>query len=181
MVGQGILSFYNLKAEGVSKQKEILDMILYVSIGFIIPFFFKRPQELIFLLTNVIIVLAALNISGKKLIPVLIAPILGAIGGAYLFGDVAFVIIPFTPLIFLADLIFVYMIKWLYLGRNYNFFIPLFIGSVAKYLILVISAYAFIMKGLAPDVFLIGFGRIQLILAFLGGMIAYFLFKLKKE
>lgn len=181
MVRLDILSIFDLVAQEVSREKEIFDMITYTIIAFSIPFFFKRPQELIFIITNVFIILAALNLKWKYIIPVLLAPSVGAFAGAYVFGDFTFVITYFIPIIWIADIILISLFKWLHLSRNLNFFITLFIGSTIKYLILALSAYAFILNGLAPRVFMLGFGKIQLITAFSGGVIAYLISYFRKN
>ena len=177
----GIKNLFNLTAGQISERKEIIDMITYSAIGFVAHFFFKHPQERLGIVINTLLVLAALNLRGKKLIPVIILPSLGALLGSYLFHDMTFMILSFVPLLWIGNTILVLAFKWLYLERKINFFLTLFIGATTKYLFLTLAAYVFIVYGLAPDVFMQSMGRIQLITAVFGGIIAFLVTNVKLE
>lgn len=176
---KGLVNLFNLTAEKVSSQKEILDMVTYSVIGFAVYFFFKNPQELLYLIASTLLVLAALNIRGAKLIPVIILPSIGALLGSYVFHNSTFIIPLFIPLIWLGNIIIIFAFKFMYLERKINFFLTLFIGATTNYLFLLFSAYGFILLGLAPTVFLIPMGTMQLASSIFGGVIAFLIISIK--
>lgn len=165
----------------ISEKKEFLDIMFYSILAFIIPFLFKRPIELIFMITNIVIFLTAFNIKGKKIFFVVLLPAVGAFIGSSISRDMTFIIPMFIPIIWVGEAILVFAIKWLYLYRDINFFLVLFIAATTKYLFLTVFAYIFIMNSLAPPTFMLAMGKIQLIAALIGGAMAYFIVKINKK
>ncbi|MDD5182243.1 MAG: hypothetical protein PHC66_03675 [Candidatus Nanoarchaeia archaeon] len=178
---KGWLNIFNATLAKVSRPREICDIITYSAIGFMTHFFFKNPQELLGITINILLVLAALNIRGWRLIPVIVLPSLGALLGGYFFHNMTFVVPLFMPILWLGNFILVFAFKYLYLERKVNFFLTLFIGATTKYLVMVLSAYAFIYFSLAPTIFLASMGRIQLVTAIFGGIIAFFIINFKPK
>jgi len=179
---KGRINLFNMVLEKISERREFFDMLTYTLIGFTVHFFFKNPQELLGITINTLLVLAALNLRGWRLIPVIILPSIGALLGSYFFHDMTFIVLAFIPIMWLGNAILVFAFKYLYLARKINFFLTLFIGATTKYLFLTLSAYVFVYFSLVPDVFMLSMGRIQLVTAVFGGLLAFLItnVKLKK-
>jgi hypothetical protein len=173
------LSLFNLTLGKFSEQREIFDMITYASIGFIVHFFFKNPQLLLGITIDTLLVLAALNLRGKKLIPIIVLPSIGAVLGSFVFHNMTFMIFSFVPVLWLSNTLFIFIFKWVYLERKVNFFLTLFIAAVTNYLFLTLTAYAFVVYGLAPEIFMVSMGTIQLFTAIAGGILAFLIVNVK--
>lgn len=156
-----------------------LEMIIYTSVCFFVPFFLGHPQLLVGIIVNAALILSALNLKGYKLLPVIIAPALGAFSRGLIFGPYTIYLMYMIPFIWLGNALLVFCFKYfkLKLGKNYLF--TLIIGALLKSGFLFLMAFLLYNLGIIPIVFLTAMGIIQLTTAFAGGIAAYGINKIK--
>lgn len=151
---------------------ELFEIILYTTISFFLPLMVGHPQIVVGVLVNALLITSALNIKGYKLLPVIIAPALGALSRGILFGPFTIFLLYMIPFIWVGNAILIYAFKWLNLDKKLNQWITLLIGSVAKAAFLFTIAYILFSLKLIPVLFLTAMGIFQLYTAILGGIIA---------
>ncbi|MCX6769154.1 MAG: hypothetical protein NT051_00535, partial [Candidatus Micrarchaeota archaeon] len=81
--------------------REYAEMLLYSVIVFSLPFVLGHEQLLVGAFVNCALVLAALNLRGARLLPVIILPSIGAFLAGMVFGAAA------QPLLYLVPFIWV--------------------------------------------------------------------------
>jgi len=171
----------NLQDYVLSNSYQYFEMILYTMVCFFLPLFIGHPQILVGIIVNSLLIVAALNLKGYKLLPVIIAPALGVLGRGALFGPFTVYLLYMIPFIWIGNTILVYSFKWLRLRLKKNYFLTLLLGSLFKSGFLFLSALVLYSLGIVPVVFLTAMGIIQLITAFSGGVIAYGFQEVKKK
>lgn len=152
---------------------QYFEMIIYTIIAFSIPLVIGHSQILVGTIVNAALIAGALNLKGYKLLPVIIAPSLGALTAGLLFGPLTIYLLYMIPFIWVGNSILVLSFKWLKLKLNKNYFITLLLGSGLKSGFLFISALILYSLGLIPVMFLTAMGIIQLVTAIGGGIPAY--------
>ena len=76
----------NLQDYVLSNAYENIEMIVYTTISFFLPLLIGHPQIVVGIVVNSLLISGALNVRGYKLLPIIIAPALGAISRGILFG-----------------------------------------------------------------------------------------------
>lgn len=153
---------------------ENIEMSVYTLIGFLLPVFIGHPQIIVGITVNAVLIMAALNLKGYKLLPVIIAPALGALMRGMLFGPFTIYLVYMIPFIWIGNAILVFFFRWLKVRMNKNYFLTLIIGAVTKSGFLFLIAFLLFRLEIIPAIFLTSMGILQLSTALIGGVGAYF-------
>jgi hypothetical protein len=149
--------------------KENIEVFIYSSICFFLPLFLGHPQLLVGIVVNSALVLSALRLKTKQLLPVIIMPALGALSRGILFGPFTIYLLYMIPFIWIGNAILVYFTK-----RINRKLIALPLGAIIKSGFLFGAAFVLVKLAVIPAVFLIAMGPVQLLTAFSGGTLALF-------
>ena len=163
----------NLQDYVLSNAHQYFEMVLYTAVCFFLPLFIGHPQIFVGIMVNTLLIASALNIKGTKLLPVIIAPSLGALSRGVLFGPFTIFLIYMIPFIWIGNTILVFSFKWLKLRLKKNYWLTLGISSLLKSGFLFLAAYVLYSLGIVPVIFLTAMGVMQLITALSGGIAAY--------
>lgn len=161
--------------------QENIEMVTYTVICFLLPFVLGHPQLLVGSVVNCVLVLAALNIRGWKLVPIIMFPSIGVLSAGVLFGTASIALLYLMPFIWLGNAILVFGIKELQLHRKFNPALSLLAAAVAKTVFLFLSAFVLVSFGAIPALFLASMGMLQLQTALIGGVGAFVLQMIKKR
>jgi hypothetical protein len=159
----------------LSNIAENVEMVVYSIISFFLPIVIGHPQIVVGILVNALLITAALNLKGYKLLPVILAPSLGALSAGLLFGKFTAFLLYLAPFIWIGNAILVFAFKWLKLKLKKNYLLTLIVGAGVKSLFLFGSAFLLFKLGIIPVVFLTAMGILQLTTALGGGIAAYVL------
>ena len=170
---QYLYKLSNLQEYALSHVTENIEMVVYTAVSFFLPIVIGHPQIVIGILVNAMLITAALNLKGYKLLPVILAPALGALSAGLLFGKFTVFLLYLIPFIWVGNAILVFSFKWLKLRLKKNYLLTLVLGSGAKSLFLFGSAFLLFKLGIIPVVFLTAMGIMQLTTALGGGVAAY--------
>ena len=163
----------NLQDYELSNVSQHVEMVVYTVASFFLPIVIGHPQIVVGMLVNTMLITAALNLKGYKLLPIILAPSLGALSAGLLFGKFTMFLVYLIPFIWVGNAILVFAFKWLKLRLQKNYLLTLVIGSGAKSLFLFGSAFLLFKLGIVPVMFLTAMGIIQLTTALGGGIVAY--------
>jgi len=152
---------------------ELLEITLYTIVSFFLPLMIGHPQIILGIIINTLLITSALNIKGYKLLPVIIAPTLGALSRGILFGPFTLFLLYMVPFIWIGNSILVFAFKYLKLDKKFNYWLTLFIGSATKAAFLFTIAYILFTLKLVPALFLTAMGIFQFYTAIAGGIIAF--------
>ncbi len=156
----------------LSLAQEYAEMILYALVAFSLPFILGHEQLLVGSVVNCALVLAALNLRGARLLPVILLPSIGALLAGMIFGPLSAYLVYMLPFIWLGNSILIFAVKELVLSRGKNRLAALVAGASAKTALLSASAFALFLFGLVPVQFIAAFGILQLATALCGGTAA---------
>ena len=176
----------------LSRIQEYVEMLVYATISFSLPFLLGHEQLLVGAVVNCALVLAALNLKGARLLPVIILPSIGAYLAGLIFGVASPALLYMIPFIWAGNAVLVLCIKYFVLGdvkpagfpsadkalpsfvfdKKTNRFAALGFGAGAKALFLFLSAFALLSFGMVPAAFLTTMGIFQLMTAAMGGAAA---------
>ncbi|MDD5181746.1 MAG: hypothetical protein PHC66_01075 [Candidatus Nanoarchaeia archaeon] len=173
-------SIFNKQEFQISNIQELIELSVYSALAFFIPMFLKQPQFLVGSLVNMALVLAAFNLRGIKLLPVILFPSLGIIAGGYVFGGFTMYLVYALPFIWLGNALIVLAFKWLQLQHNLRFFPVLWIASAAKTAVILGAAFVLVSLAIIPKAFM-NMGMLQLVTALVGGTMAFAVQKLKNR
>jgi hypothetical protein len=165
----------------LSLGRENVELVLYTVVSFFIPFLLTQPQLFVGSLVNCALVLAALNLRGRQLLPMVLLPSLGVLAGGFVFGASTGALIFMVPFIWLGNAVLVLGIKEICLARKNNFALALGESAVAKSALLFVAAFALLHFGLVPAAFLTAMGIFQLYTALIGGAAAFAVQAVKKR
>jgi len=154
-------------------KQELFEIILYTAVSFFLPLLVGHPQIIVGVLVNTLLITSALNVKGYRLLPVIIAPALGALSRGVLFGPFTVFLLYMIPFIWVGNTILVFAFKWLNLDKKVNKWVTLLIGSVMKATFLFLIAYILFSLKLVPALFLTAMGVFQFYTAILGGVVAF--------
>ena len=154
-------------------KNELFEITIYTIVSFFLPLMIGHPQIIVGVLVNTLLITSALNIKGYKLLPVIIAPALGALSRGILFGPFTIFLVYMIPFIWVGNSILVFAFKWLNLDKKLNSWITLLIGAIAKAAFLFAIAYLLVSMKILPALFLTTMGIFQFYTAILGGIIAF--------
>lgn len=166
---------------GLGYIQENIEMFAYTAICFFIPFFIGHPQIVVGTVVNAMLVLAALNLKGYKMLPVILAPSLGVLSKGLLFGPFTVFLIYMIPFIWIGNSILVYAFKRLYVHKRTNRWVSLLFGAGFKAVFLFIAAFALVKLEVIPPPFLVSMGMFQFYTAIAGGIVAAGVHAVKKK
>ena len=156
----------------LSHVQEYAEMAIYSVIAFSLPFVLGHEQLLVGSVVNCVLVLAALNLRGMRLLPVIILPSIGAYLAGLIFGAASSALLYMIPFIWLGNAVLVLCIKYFILDKKTNRVAALCIGATAKAAFLFLSALALLSFSMVPAVFLTAMGVFQIMTAAIGGAAA---------
>ncbi len=156
----------------LTRLQEYVEMLVYATISFSLPFLLGHEQLLVGAAVNCALVLAALNLKGARLLPVIILPSIGAFLAGLVFGAASPALLYMIPFIWAGNAVLVLSIKYFVLDKKTNRFAALGFGAAAKALFLFLSAFALLSFGMVPVAFLTAMGIFQLATAAMGGAAA---------
>ena len=174
-------NFINKQDYRLSCRTEIFEMALYTIATFFIPLMIGHPQIIVGVLVNASLITAALNVRGYKLLPIIIAPSLGALSRCILFGPFTIFLVYMIPFIWIGNSILVFLFKLLNMNNKVSYWPTLLIGAFTKALFLFGIAYLLVNLKILPPLFLTTMGVFQFYTAVLGGIIAFLLHFTKKR
>lgn len=167
----------------LSKLMEYAEASLYSLLAFSLPFAMGHSQILIGSAVNCVLVLAALNLRGFMLLPVVVLPSVGLMASGMVFGNLSHSLVYMLPFIWAANSAFVFMVKksaWERAGGGFKMLPMAFKPAAVKAAFLFAVAFALFQLGLVPQVFLAAFGINQFITAAIGAAAAIKLHEAKK-
>jgi hypothetical protein len=161
-------SFYQQEYE-LSHVRENVEMFLYAVVSVSLPFILGHQQLLVGAIVNAMLVMAALNLTGRRLLPIIVLPSIGAYFAGMLFGASSIALLYLMPFIWIGNALLALSIKELCLAKKQNRVLSLAQGAMWKTAFLFASAFALYSFGLIPAQFLVAMGVFQLATALLGG------------
>lgn len=173
-----IYRLFGLQEFSLSSRNEFIQFIACSLASFLIPFAFHQ-QIFVGAAVNMLLVLAALNLRGIKLLPVIIFPSLGVLASGYVFGGMSIYLVYMIPFIWLGNAIIVSAFKYLKLHKKQNFAMALGIGAAVKTALLFSAAFLLVYFAIIPVSFLAAMGIFQLVTALIGGTAAFAVQKIK--
>jgi len=162
----------------ISNIQELIELAVYSALAFFVPMFLKQPQFLVGSIVNMALVLAALNLRGIKLLPIILFPSLGVLAGGYLFGGFTIYLVYTLPFIWLGNALIVLAFKWLQLQHKMHFFNVLLISAAAKAAVILGAVFVLVSLAILPSAF-ISMGALQLFTALVGGTMAFAVQRIK--
>ena len=152
---------------------ENIELILYSTAVFLIPLLVSHPQMLTGTLVNAFLIMAALHFKGWKAAPIVILPSVAAVLSGVLFGPFTIFIVYMMPVIWIGNLVLVYLFKYLHMMKNMNYWAALGGSALAKSALLFGAAFVLVNLSMLPAVFLTAMGVLQLGTAIAGGIVAF--------
>ena len=157
----------------LGRAREYAEALAYAGLSFAVPFALGEPQLLVGSVVNAGIVMAALNVRGWKLLPVLMLPSVAVIARGIVFGPLTLSLAYMMPFIWVGNFLLAWSVKELAFARKINRWAALLSGSALKAAFLFASAYALVSAGILPEIFLVAMGAMQLYTAIAGGIAAF--------
>ena len=139
--------------------RDFIQLIVFSFLAFAIPFLFSHPQALTGVIVNSFLVLAALCMKGKNVLPVILLPSLGALANGLLFGPLTIFLVYLIPFIWIGNFLLVYGIKSM-MGSGY--WSAGIVSSLVKAGAIFLPAYGLFLAGVIPEALLIPMGALQL-------------------
>jgi hypothetical protein len=165
----------------LTRIQEYAEMLAYAAISFSLPFLLGHEQLLVGAAVNCALVLAALNLKGARLLPVIILPSIGAYLAGLIFGAASSALLYMLPFIWVGNAALVLSIKYFVLDKKTNRLAALGIGATAKAAFLFCAAFALLSFAMVPAAFLTAMGIFQFATALLGGSAALGVHMAKKR
>lgn len=158
------------QTEEIATTHTLLFIISLFTSSFFIPFFVSGPQLLVGIVVNMVLFLSVRFLGLKRTIPILFLPSIGATLNGILFGTFSSSLFYFMPFIWAGNYLMIFLYERL---RTYMHpTISVCCASAAKAMLLFVTAFCFISLKMVPTLFFQAMGAIQLITAFVGGMLA---------
>ena len=170
----------NLVEYKLGSKQETIELMAYSLVSFFIPLIFRQPQLLVGTVVNAVLILTALNLKNRNILPAIMLPSIAAAAGGYLFGGFTMYLVYMIPFIWLGNAIIVLAFKQFRLQKNKNFIVTLGISSLAKAGFLLGITLLLVSLSIVPAVFLTAMGLLQLTTALVGGVLAFTVQKVKK-
>ncbi|MEM4368058.1 MAG: hypothetical protein QXO21_03480 [Candidatus Anstonellales archaeon] len=165
-----ILSSINLKEHKMPNFLENAEIFYYTLVAFSLPFVISHTQQqfMVGTVVNAMLVLAALNIRGYKILPIIILPSIAVFLAAALFGQETKFILYLMPFIWVGNSILILGIKYLHFRKKMNEIVAYIISSFLKASFLFLSSLILVFINLIPAQFLTIMGIMQLMTALAG-------------
>lgn len=145
--------------------------IIYL-LSFLLPFVISKPQIILGILINFLLIYSISKYSLKKIFPILILPSISSFLNNMLFGTSTIFLLYLIPFISISNFLFVYLFKKISIE-----YVNIIIGACAKAFILYFITLILIKITNMPDAFLGAMSGIQLITALTGGFAAILILK----
>jgi len=174
------MKLINLQDYLLDNSRQYFEMVVYSVAGFFVPFLIGYPQIAVGIIVNTMLIVAALNLQGWKIAPIIILPSLAMLFRGALFGPFTIFLIYMIPLIWIGNFLLVLSFKYFKLRLKKNYWLTLVWGIFFKSGFLFLSAFVLYYFGLIPVVFLTAMGILQVVTGLFGGAAAYGLHKAKK-
>lgn len=174
-----LLQYVNKQEYNLSFMQENVELVIYSMICFFVPFLVAHPQFLVGTIVNTALVLAAFNLKGIKILPVVLLPSLGVLSRGFIFGTFTPTLAYVIPFIWLGNFAFVYGIKAL--SEKTNIISSITISAVLKTSLIFLGAFLLFKSAILPAAILGAMGLMQLYTAITGGVIALIIQKAKKN
>jgi len=171
----------NVREYELNSRQEKIELLVYSIVSFMIPFVIKQPQFVVGTFVNMMLILAAMNLKGKKILPIIIIPSIAAFLGGFLFGGLTIYLLYLMPIIWIGNSILVFVFKHFNLQKKKNFFLTLGIGAVTKTALLFGITFLLVSFSIVPFAFLIAMGALQLFTALTGGVLAFAVQRIKRK
>lgn len=172
--------FIDIKEYNFTNAYKHIELVIFSLASFFIPLFIGHPQILVGTLVNAFLISAALKLEKYKILPIIIAPSLGALSRGILFGPYTVYLLYFIPFIWLGNTLLVISFRHFKLNKKLNYWPTLAIGIVLKVGLLFSLALLLFKLGIVPVIFLTAMGITQIITALLGGITAFGYEKINK-
>ena len=104
---------------------------------------------------------------------------MGVAFAGVLFGTLTLHVLALIPFIWVGNFILVYFFKKHRIANKRKYLSVLFYAALVKSGFLALSALVLILLGIVPEALLIPFSVLQLVTAFSGGIVAFFIIKLR--
>jgi hypothetical protein len=145
-----------------SHKSENIQVVLFATAAFFLPFIFSHPQWLVGTAVNMLLAFAAYNLPWKKALPIIMLPSIGALASGIVFGPMSFLLIYMIPFIWAGNFVLVWTLK--NADTHGEIFAPFWkAGTIFA------GALCLFLLGLLPKAFLIAMGPLQLATA-IGGI-----------
>ncbi len=170
-----------LQDYAVGRVCQNIELFFYSALCFFMPFFIGHPQFIVGTAVNAAIVLAALNLKGYRILPVIMLPSLGVLSRGIVFGPFTIFLAYMIPFVWVGNAILALSFKHFRLEMKKSYAFTLAFGAFAKALFLFASAFVLYEIGIVPSALVIAMGPLQLATALSGGALAYAVQAAKKK
>jgi hypothetical protein len=166
---EGVYATLNKRKYEYDARTDLVQLVGFSFLAFAIPLLFSHPQVLTGVLVNAFLVVAALTMKGKGVLPVILLPSMGALANGILFGPLTIFLIYLIPFIWIGNFVLVYLVKFLSHERGFGYWASGAASSAVKAAAIFVPAYGLYLGGVVPEALLIPMGALQLGTA-LGGV-----------
>lgn len=173
--------YINKQDYRLSYIQENIELVIYATLAFFVPFFLSHPQYVVGSVVNAALILAAFNLKFQKTLPVILLPSLGVLISGLIFGKFTIFLVYMIPFIWIGNSILVFGIKYLNLKHKLNKVLSITISGIIKTVFLFTSAFILVNLKILPPPFLVAMGLFQLYTVLIGGTGAIIIQKLKKN
>jgi len=144
---------------------------------FLLPIIFGHantfPNQLfVGTLVNTMLAISALHLTFKKSLPIILLPAIGALASGFIFGSFSLFLVYLTPVIWLGNTVYVFLIKKLKVVNNLNYALSIFASSLIKATTIFSFTFLLVYFSIVPEIFLVPMGLLQFGTALLGGLLA---------
>ena len=164
-----------------SKTVKNVELVIFSSLSFFIPFFLSHSQLIVGIIVNFTLFMGSMNFKKYELLPVIFLPSIAVFSRGLIFGSLTTYLLYFIPFIWLSNILLVLFFKHLKFNKNKKNFLSISITSLIKASFLFSIAAILFISGFIPKIFLIVMGPIQLLSAFIGGNLAFMMQKFKHK
>ncbi|MCX8163091.1 MAG: hypothetical protein N3D10_00870 [Candidatus Micrarchaeota archaeon] len=158
-----------------------LEVVVYILVSFFAPFLLGHPQLLVGSIINCVLVLSAFNLKGKILLGPILLPSIAALAAGLIFGNFTVFLVYFVPFIWIANAIFVFLIKYFVFYKKLNKIFAIVLSALVKAFWLFLISFLLYFFGYVPEAFLAIMGIVQLQTAIIGGAFGLVLQNIKRR
>jgi hypothetical protein len=159
----------------ISELAQVLFFAGISVLSFFVPFGLGHPQWLVGTAVNACLFLSVIYLPRKYYLPFVILPSLGVLARGIIFGPFTLFLVYFLPFIWLGNVVLILVFKNLYSRAGFIF--SGILASVAKFLLLFLTANLCFNFHWVPKLFMQAMGLNQLVTALSGGLISFILWK----
>jgi len=165
---------YFLQSEILNRyNKEIQYSVLFLTL-LLVPLLIGKPQYLVGIVVNMVLIYSTLKFGFKNTIPFLILPSSMSYLRGLLFGSLTIYLIYLIPFIILSNGIYSFTVS-----KFKNKIVGILLGTILKAGFLYLITNILVSTISLPNIFLTTMGINQLITALIGGVIGYMIYSKK--